>query len=57
MQWLIILIALAFAVCFAMFLAKSPRRRRGLLICNLLDLVAMGIQSFRPSVSYWFCGT
>jgi hypothetical protein len=41
MQWLIILIALATAVWFAILLAKSPRGRRGLLIFSVLDLVGV----------------
>ena len=41
MQWLIVLIALATAIWFAILLAKSPRGRRGLLIFSVLDLVGV----------------
>jgi hypothetical protein len=40
-QGLIILIALATAVWFAMGLAKSPHGRRGLLTFSVLDLVGV----------------
>ena len=41
MQRLIILIALANAVWFAILLAKAPRGRRGLLIFSVLDLIGV----------------
>jgi hypothetical protein len=41
MQWLIVLVALATAIWFAILLAKSPRGRRGLLIFSVLDLVGV----------------
>jgi hypothetical protein len=41
MQWVIILIALATAVWFAILLGKSPRGRRGLLIFSVLDLAGV----------------
>ena len=37
MQWLIVLVALATAILFAILLAKAPRGRRGLLIFSVLD--------------------
>jgi hypothetical protein len=41
MRWLIILIALATAVWFAILLAKLPRVRGGLLLFSVLDLVGV----------------
>jgi hypothetical protein len=40
---------------FARFRYNDLKEDAG--VCGRGGLVAMGIQSFRPSVSYWFCGT
>ena len=40
---------------FARFRYNDLKEDAG--VCGGCGLMAMGIQSFHPSVSYWFCGT